>query len=43
MKFYQNPVMEMLGLDETDVIATSLTATDYDAGEEGDLDFDSLF
>ena len=43
MKFYQNPVMEMIGLDETDVIATSLTAIGYDAEDEGSLDFDGMF
>ena len=43
MKFYQNPVIELLGLDETDVIATSLTAIGFDAEQENDIVFDELF
>lgn len=43
MKFYQNPVMEMIGLDETDMIATSLNAIGYDAEDEESLVFDNMF
>ena len=43
MKRYETPIINLIELNDTDVIATSLTAGDYDASEEKGADFEGLF
>lgn len=43
MKRYENPIINLIELNDTDVIATSLTCCGYDANEEKSVDFEDLF
>lgn len=43
MKRYENPIINLIELNDTDVIATSLTAGAYNAGDEENVVFEDLF
>ena len=43
MKRYENPIINLIDLNDTDVIATSLTAGVYNADDEENVVFGDMF